>query len=419
MAFCLLAFVLCIGPNVSAAQVPNIRVQLPSASNSAVVQIVQGQYSLISGTTGLPFGEAKEGQICTITKEGLNLRVQGSTQKTQVPLAGPVYFQPSGSQQALLSYNNIKYRGNLTVNNTQQGLLVVNTLPVEEYLYGVVGQEIGYGCPLEALKAQALVSRSYALNKRGTGLYADLSHGSQVYRGYDAELISGFNNVKQAVDDTAGEVVCDDNMIIDAVFHSNSGGFTESSENVWVTPLPYLRAVESPGDAYAIRYPYQNINGWPGNCYQWSVTITGEQLHKCIADWNAARPNDVINIGEVKNIILSRTDIVTGQSTASGRVTAVTLIGSLGQKVISKDSIRRFFRIDGRILKSTLFDVTLTRISSNAAAVISSITINGRGNGHGLGLSQWGARGMAAEQGANYSEIIKHYFTGVEIQKLY
>jgi stage II sporulation protein D len=422
LLLCALLFVFCLAGYSPAAEVPKISVELSSGSNTAAVSVVEGKYLILSGSGFVPVAVVDEGQKCVLTKEGLNLKMSGIASPAK-GLLGPVYFQPLGDKGTfVLGFNNTNYRGRITVHNTDQGLVAVNTLPVEEYLYGVVGQEMGYGAPLEALKAQALVSRSYALGKKGTGLYADLKKNSQAYRGYNAELVAGFENVKEAVDSTAGEVICYQDKIIDAVFHSNSGGFTESSENVWQQPVPYLRAVPSPWDEYALRYSYQDANGWPGNSYEWSVDVTRDQLKKFIADWNAARPNDVINIGEVKNIILSRTDSVSGKNTVSGRVTALTLVGSTGKKTISKDNIRSFFRPNGQILKSTLFDITLNKGAvgeSGSKGLFDSITINGRGNGHGLGLSQWGARGMAAEQEAGYYEIVKHYYSDVEIEKLY
>ena len=361
LLLCAVFFVFCLAAYATAAEVPNISVELSAGSNTAAVSVVEGKYLVLSGSGFIPVAVVDEGQTCVLTKEGLNLKVSGITAAAK-GLLGPVYFHPLGVNETfVLGFNNTNYRGRITVHNTDQGLVVVNTLPVEEYLYGVVGQEMGYGAPLEALKAQALASRSYALGKKGTGLYADLNKNSQAYRGYNAELVAGFENVKEAVDSTAGEVICYQDKIINAVFHSNSGGFTESSENVWQQPVPYLRAVPSPWDEYALRYSYQDANGWPGNSYEWSVEFTRDQLKKFIADWNVARPNDVISIGEVKNIILSRTDSGSGKNTASGRVTALTLVGSMGKKTISKDNIRSFFRLNGQILKSTLLISLLIR----------------------------------------------------------
>lgn len=417
-----------------------------------MVKVVQGEYRMVNSTTGLPLGTVKPGQICYLGKEGLTLKVSGLSPEVTAPQKGPILLKATGKDLCVFSFNNVNYRGDLTVYNLEEGLLAVNILPVDEYLYGVVGKEMGTSAPQEALKAQALISRSYVLQKRGTALYADVGTDTrtQVYGGYNAEQVSGFNNIKQAVDSTAGEVICYQGKIIEAVFHSNSGGYTEASENVWSEALPYLRAVPSPEDAYAKRYSYQDANGWPGSSYQWQVTLTRQMLEKCVADWNASRPSDAIKIGDIKNISLSRADGRSGKNTASGRVTALTLVGASGQKVIYRDNIRSFFRVEGQPLRSTLitnialnpgtgtakeadstnktgvaqgspqiYIVDKNKPSATVSNLFASLTISGKGYGHGLGLSQWGARGMAAEQKADYQEIIKHYYTGVEIKKLY
>lgn len=395
-----------------AADSPDIRVQLQANVNSAQVAIVTGEYKVVNVATGKSIGVVKAGSSCSVIREGSNLKIQGISGKNTVAHNGSVRLEAKDPNYCLFSINNVTYRGSLTLHNTDRGLVVVNSLPVEAYLYGVVGPEMGSGAPEEALKSQAVASRSYAMQKQGLGLYSDLTLWSQVYKGYDAELMPGFDKVKSAVDSTKGQVATYEDAVIDAVFHSNSGGFTESSENVWQSSVPYLRAVTSQTDSHAQSVASQNATGWPANCYQWSVTLTRDQLNKCVTNWNASRPNDVINIGKITNIKLSRADTSTGDKNESGRVTAMTLVGTQGEKVITKDAIRSFFKVDGSILRSTLFDIAFN-------PNFGSITINGRGNGHGLGMSQWGARGMAADHDANYEDIIRHYYSGVEIKTLY
>lgn len=428
-----LTCLLCFSALALGGEIPEIRVQLQANVNLAQVTIVAGQYDVVDLATGMPIGTAKEGDVISIAKEGMTLNLAGITGRNIGSHAGSVSLESKDKEYGLFSFNNVTYRGSLNIHNTDKGMVVVNILPLEAYLYGVVGPEIGYGAPEEALKSQAVASRSYAIKRLGSGLYSDLTLWSQVYKGFDAELVAGFDKVKNAIDATEGEVATYEDAIIDAVFHSNSGGSTECSENVWLSSVPYLKAVASPADACVQTFSYQDASGWPANCYQWSVTLTRDQLNKCIADWNAARPGDVINIGEITDIKLSKVDTATGKKTASGRVTAMTLVGTLGEKVITKDTIRSFFKVDGTILRSTLFDIVFNNDSSGSYggklvassgtvpynAYFDSITINGRGNGHGLGLSQWGARGMAADQGANYEDIILHYYSGVEIKDLY
>jgi len=254
-----------------------------------------------------------------------------------------------------------------------------------------------------------------------------------------------------------------DGKVIRAFFHANAGGYTESSENVWQTALPYLKAVPSPDDQYAVRYPVQS-NGWPASSYYWTKKMTREELETCLANWNQrqvqnGRNDGIIDIGQLIDIAISRLDRNGTGETRSGRVTELTFIGTKGKKSFYRDNIRSILG-----LKSTLFgiefDSAVTILSAgggrkevhSAAGLVAvngdkmvdlvnsgaeeyfimgngvkrkvpknfqNITIAGKGHGHGLGLSQWGARGMAAERGATYKEIIKYYYKGIEIKKIY
>ena len=156
-----LIFVLSLAVYTCAAQVPSVRVQLLSKSTTAMVKVVQGEYRMVNSTTGLPLGTVKPGQICYLGKEGLTLKVSGLSPEVTAPQKGPILLKATGKDLCVFSFNNVNYRGDLTVYNLEEGLLAVNILPVDEYLYGVVGKEMGTSAPQEALKAQALISRSY------------------------------------------------------------------------------------------------------------------------------------------------------------------------------------------------------------------------------------------------------------------
>lgn len=255
-----------------------------------------------------------------------------------------------------------------------------------------------------------------------------------------------------AVDATRGQIVVYDGKVIRAFFHSNAGGYTESSENVWVEPLPYLKAVPSPYDIYAAQYENQT-NGWPSVSYSWQKGITREELYSQVSRWNKKAENNdslnLINVGSISDIKLSRIDRNGDKDTASGRVTELTLIGDQGQASVYRDGIRTLLG-----LRSTLFnisfdstvtvlngrgdqgrinsldgsysagydgrttlvnkgekDVFLQSRSANRQIPkkFSKVVIEGNGYGHGLGMSQWGARGMAKD-GYKYDKIIQHYY---------
>lgn len=428
-----------------------IRVGLASQLNQAEFRVMQGEYQLLDAASGLPIGLPQKGERWTIRKEGYNLKVLKEDVAIETPYLGPILLTPvDNTQTNVFRFQNVQYRDNLLFQNETNGILVVNSLNIEKYLYGVVGSEMGTSAPLEALKAQAIVSRSYALSNKGKSTRYDvgIDTNTQVYKGYDAESLPGWSNVKKAVDSTKGLVIYYNGELIRAFFHANSGGYTENSENVWNEKLPYLRAVASPWDEYAVSYPYQTPGGWPANSYQWETNLTRDELREKIAGWNAKSSNKV-EIGEILDFNLSRNQKDTNAETLSGRVTRLDFVGTGGIKSFTKDGIRSVLG-----LKSTLFDLQLdstvtvlngrnekntynvtkdfqvlgagkflTNLNGPEAKyfvkgdnsnrsipkVFEKVVIKGKGHGHGLGMSQWGARGMAAA-GYNYREIILQYY---------
>ncbi|MHB1125461.1 MAG: SpoIID/LytB domain-containing protein [Bacillota bacterium] len=454
---------------VDAGQQTLIRVGLSLGKTLVSFQVSSGSYQLIDVSTGLPVGQPAIGEIWTVSQAGPNLKLVKNGVTMDMPFKGPLYLEPvqpaSGAGNETLPvfiHSNTRYRGSLTIANESAGLLAVNILGIEEYLYGVVGKEMGYTAPEEALKAQAVVSRSYALSNRSPDAKYDvgIDTNTQVYGGYDAEFLPGADNVIKAVYDTTGKVILDQGKVAAAYFHANAGGYTENSENVWLNAVPYIKAVPSSEDAYALRYPYQT-NGWPGNSYQWTVTLTREQFVQKIKDWNASaqannKPDNMIQVGDILDLVTTRWQRGSStETTASARVTQLDYVGSEGVKSFYRDAIRSVLG-----LKSTLFDAELdSRISTlsgqgakksmnrgdqlsaiGAGGVVGKINgtqskyvvlgndsqrsmpkvfqqviIRGKGHGHGLGMSQWGARGMALEKGYNYVQIIQNYFSGVTI----
>lgn len=435
-----------------AADARLIRVALQNGGGDAVIRVDLGCYRLIDQSTGLSLGKPAPGETWRITASGTALLVEGPQQESPRIYQGPIVLQEEREGDLNLFYfKGNRYRGNLVIQNREGSILVVNLLDVEKYLYGVVGREMG-GSNLEALSAQAVASRSYALSLKGRNPWFDVGTdtGTQVYGGYTGEVayaVNGSNPVVKAVDRTRGEVLIYDGKLANAVYHSNAGGYTEDSENVWNEPLPYLRAVPSPADAYA-----EERGGWAAETYRWVKTLEKSELEA------------KLGIGEIKEICLSRErtkvtrdpvsgrvvrSFIPGTTTASGRVTMVTVVGSRGTKSYYRDQIRAPFG-----LKSTLFDVdwggqlyamkdggevqpltgedlyvlgkaapiaTLNLkedrpyIAGSGSRVVpwdssfDKITFTGRGNGHGLGMSQWGAMGLAA-QGYNYRDILEIYY---------
>ncbi len=276
------------------------------------------------------------------------------------------------------------YRGRTRVVPTAKGLTAVNYVDLEQYLYSVLGGEMFPSWPIEALKAQAVAARSYALYQRqstANRLYdVGDTTGWQVYKGILDEAAS----TQAAVNATAGQVLIHQGRIIEAVFHSASGGHTENVENVWTRPLPYLKAVPD------------FDQGSPE--YEWVKTFSRSEL--------SARITGVGNI----------TSMETAQTTPHGRVRTMRIVGDAGTRTMTGDALRNALG-----LKSTKFtvlsDYAAASTKGQGQANPTTFKINGGGYGHGLGLSQWGAHNLA-QKGTGYQQIVLHYYKNTILAKI-
>lgn len=257
-----------------------------------------------------------------------------------------------------LSLNQNNYRGSLRLIYRGKDISVVNIVSLEEYLYGVVPAEVPYYWPKEALKAQAVLARTFALksikNSPGKDYDLDNSQNSQIYKGKSGE----YSITNEAVDITRGEVVLYNNSLANVYFHSTCGGHTESPQNVWkVKDSPYLNGVEC---EYCSDSPWRN----------WEVTIKREEWEKLIKDKEISIEYD-----------------------KSGRV--LRLNGIDGTKIRSTFNLPSTFIIGIEIKENT-------------------VLVRGKGLGHGVGVCQWGMKKMG-ELGFSYKEIISYYLPGVNI----
>lgn len=323
-------------------------------------------------------------QVLAQIPAGGALVAQASDGRVQIDQwqAGQVWVEPSNG--GLVFIGDRWYRGRTLIVPTESGVTAVNYVDLEQYLYSVVGSEMPTSWPLEALKAQAVTARSYALYQRQTSANAVFDVGDtttwQVYKGIEEET----NTTQAAVQQTEGQVLTYQGQIIEAVFHSSSGGHTENVEDVWVQALPYLRAVQDFDQGAPV--------------YQWSETVSADRLRQAIS-----------GVGNIISMVPDRT-------TPRGRVVTMRVTGDAGTRVISGAELRRALQ-----LRSTLFSVTpvLGQVASTetVSSAPTSFVITGRGFGHGLGMSQWGAYGLAL-QGYNYHQIVTHYYTGATLAKI-
>jgi stage II sporulation protein D len=290
--------------------------------------------------------------------------------------AGPVRLVP---RSGFLQVNGRPYRGLIEIRRTPLGrLTVVNEVDVEEYLYGVVRSEMDPRWPAEALRAQAIAARSIAAV--GSGRFAAEGYDvrattdSQVYGGVAAED----PRTSAAVGATRGLLILYDGRPVFAPFHADSGGATEDSEFVWGSAVPYLRGVQDP-------YSRDAPN------HQWTVRLELAAIE--VALQRAGRPVTG----------LQRFDVLA--TSPSGRVMTVRLVTAGGTVDVRGADMRAAVGVG--IVRSTLFAV---RVLPGETAV----EVSGRGSGHGVGMSQWGARGQATS-GRDASGILKHYYTGVTV----
>ncbi len=333
------------------------------------------------------------------------------------------------------------YRGGFECRELTDGAItVVNVVPTEAYLYSVVCREMSPSWEVEALKAQAVCARNFALGRinyhKQYGFDVCRTVCCQAY----ATTADQSESVHTAVDETRGELLFYEDKLVQAVYSSSMGAYTENVENVWGSKFPYLVSVEN---------PYEDTD----NIYngKWTKNLT------------KARATEIMNsrgydIGDV-------TDIIVRERTPAGGVLKLLVQGTKGSKTFERESCRTIFSevtysqrytvatggqavypditvSDGQIQKtSTLGNVTVlggdgkaTKINKTSTAFdgdskkqytvtstqgdANTFVFSGEGWGHGVGMSQYGAKGMAAA-GFDYKEILTHYYTGTHIEKAY
>ncbi|NER82999.1 MAG: SpoIID/LytB domain-containing protein, partial [Leptolyngbya sp. SIO1D8] len=294
---------------------PGLALELRVAIQEGTNQVLVGTSNtgVIRNLRGQPVGQVPGGQSLTIAAQWSQLQA-GDWQ------ANAFWVEPSEGGYVFIG--DRWYRGRALVTATGSGLTAVNHVELEHYLYSVVGGEMPTSWPLEALKAQAVAARSYVLYQRQRGRNPHYDVGDttswQVYEGLADEASS----TQAAVEATRNQVLIYGNQIIEAVFHSSSGGHTENVEDVWSQAIPYLRGVQD-FDA-----------GAP--VYQWVETLSLDEFNRRIPD-----------IGLLHNATPQRT-------TPRGRIQEIRLEGDRGARVMSGNDFRNALN-----LRSTLFSIAI------------------------------------------------------------
>lgn len=355
-------------------------------------------------------------------------------------------IQPMGEAETLTWFKGYKWYGGFEYRRSTGGNInVINVVPVDDYVKGVLPYEMSPSWPLEALKAQAVCARTYALMQ--TKHYK--SYKFDVCNTTDCQVYYGANNANavtdQAAEETRGVVLTCNGELASAYYYSSNGGASESSENVWSSAVPHLVGKED---------PYEAMISIPG--YTYSETFTFAQLTQLLQSKN-------YDIGTVNAAYVSRTT-PTGNvaeitfTDTNGRVVRITgekcrtvfstsmfgkkqTVKSMRFSIVGGENTSKYFVNDassGIDSVSGLYTIsgngTVSSYSGGETYVItssgtmkledkdtveagSSITITGAGSGHNVGMSQYGAKAMA-ELGCGYEEILNFYYTGIRLERI-
>jgi stage II sporulation protein D len=342
---------------IAPAQATQLRVAV--AQKISQLNIGTSTTAIISDENDQKIGELQpqKGLIAQASNGAIKI---GDTQVTQL------WVKPQ--QGGYIWIGDRWYRGSVKVLSTGKQLLAVNHVDLEQYLYSVLGAEMSTTFPAEALKAQAVAARTYALYRSQSSSQkpfdVDSTQASQVYRGVSSEA----NTTQAAVNATLGQIMTYQGKPILAAFHAASGGHTENVEDIWTDRVPYLRGV-----------PDYDADT-PGN--EWTKAFTLGELSKSL------------NLNNIKSIAPDRT-------TQFGSVVSLKIDGDTSI-VLPGNKVRTALK-----LRSLRFTITPTP---------TGFLFAGRGYGHGLGMSQWGAYSLA-QQGMKYPKILAHYYQGVELGK--
>ncbi len=339
-----------------------------------------------------------------------------------------------------------RFAGKINLFVLDNEILIVNVLGIEKYLSSVVGSEMPTKWPMEALKAQAIASRTYALKQKGNKLFdIDSTKRNQVYNGLESRT----SKTARAVESTRSLVLTYKNKLINAVFHSSSGGMTENSQDVWENEFPYLSSVKD--------FDKNNPK------LKWEKRFSNSELQKLFPKIGGIKQIEILNI------------------TSTGRVKNVKIQGDYGSDQISGVNIRKRMNLNSTLVRFKLIEINKTELDrennnvllttklednpvtyvvkegdnlydiaskynanfteivalnnikdpslininqillipinpvNNVPTTEKILVVSGYGSGHGVGMSQWGAKYMA-NKGAKAEEILKHFYKGVKIK---
>lgn len=383
-------------------------------------------------TVGLYYGSTAQPQLEIISGDGLTCgETYLSTSVTAKCENGVINIYDNENGNILANGNNLKisaggnifklngsrYRGCIILSTDGSGIRAVNDVDIDDYVKGVVPKEVSASWNIEALKAQAVISRTLLYSSfmgKHDGFDVCATTNCQVYGGYDIET----KNTNTAVDSTKGLILKYNGKPAQTYFSAGNGGYTANSADVWSASLPYLTERKD---------PYEKWNEIKG--LSWYVNLTKDDIKSAVLKYGK-------DIGDIKSVKITATS-------PAGRVTELTVTGTAGEYKFKKNAASyglglrsqfytlsggdnpiyttdgettgNFYAVDsdGNIKSADTYVLDTDGISqletSNGV-----YNFSGKGYGHGVGLSQWGAYEMA-DEGFTYDEILDFYYPGTTL----
>ncbi len=401
---------------------PEIRVLLVEG-NEIRLSSLRHPLVLRSGAQSPVLLELAPASALVLRLQAGRLQLQTEAGSRELPAATGLWLEAKepgvGVREAVFQLQKRHYRGRVQLRREGQVLQAINHIGLETYLPSVVGSEMPASWPQAALRAQAVAARTYALRQRKPGSAFDVTAtvSSQVYKGVEAETES----TRSAVASTRSQVLTYQGSLATTVFHSSSGGRTENSGDLWTRQLPYLVSV-----------PDFDHNS---PVHQWEKPLSQEALRQAFAETGGVQRIDVL------------------ATTATGRVRQARVIGPAGTLVVTGPQLRSRLGLRSTKVRFEVVEPNrpLTRglptpppplvtaagtpsaqpfpgvdsatgaqaprlRPAGSATEAPSLLAIGRGFGHGVGMSQWGALAMA-EQGSSHESILGHYFRGTQLRR--
>ncbi len=366
----LVSCVLCFLSSSWAGEPKFVRVAIIQDTQSLNIKI-KGFYELFDSSKGKILYRDKNLKSTVVAyKKGIIIGgVYAQTKK--------VFIKPIDPESIII--NERKFRGNIELIKKNNHLLVVNYIDLEDYIKGILYHEASHYWPVEALKAQAIACRTYAVYQMGVSKNNDYDVTNDIYSQVYGGKTSERYRTNKIVEETKGLILTYNGKVLPAYYHATCAGHTEDASLLWDTDIPSLKGVACP---FCKESPHFNWH------YDMPLKELEEKLNKAGH-----------KISDIKGITIVGLN-------ASGRITKLRIVSDKKEITIPAKDFRNIVGVN--ILRSTNFQASIAD---------TDVVFEGIGWGHGAGLCQWGAYFMA-KQGKNYQEILKYYYPGTDVKTL-